>query len=161
MSRTRNLVAFAVGVLFALGLGIGGMTDPARSFGFFDVRGFFDSSAATWDPTLAFVMAGALSVYLVLYRLALRRAAPVFGEALQIPTRRDIDARLVAGALLFGAGWGLSGFCPGPGFAALFTGNRAVLVFVLAMTVGMFLHQGFQGLVARRSRGQHSAVLVL
>lgn len=152
MSR-KSLVAFAVGVLFALGLGIGGMTDPAKSFGFFDVGGLLAGSWSDWDPTLAFVMAGALIVYLALYQLAVRRAAPVFGESLEIPTRRDIDRRLVVGALLFGAGWGLSGFCPGPGLTSLVTGNSAVLVFVLAMTAGMFLHEGFDRLLAGRPWG--------
>lgn len=134
-------IAFASGLVFALGLGISGMTQPSKVLGFLDISG-------AWEPALGFVMASAVLVYALLYRLAVRRHQPVFGGALQVPTRRDIDARLVGGAAVFGVGWGLSGFCPGPALTSLASGNGAVLVFVLAMSAGMLAH----GAVAR-SRG--------
>ena len=136
MSSKTNLMALLIGILFALGLGLGGMTDPVRIFGFLDITGAF----VGWDPTLAFVMMGALGMHILIYRLAVRRGAPIFGQVLDIPTRRDIDGRLIAGAVLFGAGWGLSGFCPGPALASLVSGSSAVWVFVATMTVGIWLH---------------------
>lgn len=154
MSARKNLMAFVVGVLFALGLGIGGMTDPAKIFGFLDITGALGS----WDPTLVFVMLGAVVMYFALYRVALHRGAPVLGETLQIPKRRDIDRRLVAGAVLFGLGWGLSGFCPGPGLASLVTGNSAVVVFVLTMSAGMWLHGGFERALAHSSSVSVSSI---
>ena len=108
---------------------ISGMTDPARILGFLDVTG-------TWDPTLAFVMAGALGVNAVAYALTRRRAGPVLGERFHLPTRRDIDLPLVVGAAIFGLGWGLVGFCPGPGLAALATGSSSALLFVVGLVAG-------------------------
>ena len=126
----RNVTAFFAGMLFAIGLGIGGMTQPERVVGFLDVAG-------RWDPSLAFVMVGAVGVYGILFRLIRRRARPVLSPAFSIPSRRTIDRRLVAGAALFGIGWGLGGYCPGPGIVSLATGAPAVLVFVTAMLTGM------------------------
>jgi uncharacterized membrane protein YedE/YeeE len=127
---TRMLTAFLAGALFALGLGLGGMTQPTRVVGFLDVAG-------RWDPSLAFVMMGAVTVYAVLFRLVRRRARPVLSPAFAIPGRRDVDARLVVGAAVFGAGWGLAGYCPGAGIVSLATGATPVLVFVSAILAGM------------------------
>lgn len=125
----KSLVSLACGLLFGLGLAISGMTDPAKVLGFLDVTG-------AWDPTLAFVMGGALAVNAVAFALTRRRQGPLFGERFHIPTRSDIDTRLVAGAALFGVGWGLAGFCPGPGLAALATGSGGVLLFVAGLVGG-------------------------
>jgi uncharacterized membrane protein YedE/YeeE len=125
----RSLNAFVgltAGLLFGVGLVIGGMTDPAK------VRGFLDFSGR-WDPTLAFVMAGAIAVHFTAYRLIRGRAAPALACSFQLPTRRGIDAKLLAGAALFGVGWGLGGYCPGPAITSLTTGGPALAVFVVAM----------------------------
>ena len=126
--------AFAAGLLFALGLGLGGMTQPARVIGFLDVAG-------RWDPTLALVMAAALAVYPPLYRLVVRRRAPLLGERFEIPTRRDLDPALLLGAAVFGVGWGLAGFCPGPAIVSLASGRLDPLVFTAAMLAGMALYR--------------------
>ena len=118
------------GILFALGLGLSGMMQPAKVVAFLDVAG-------AWDPSLAFVMVGAIGVYLPLYRLVLRRSTPVVTDTFQIPTVSAIDTRLVGGAALFGLGWGAAGFCPGPAIASLSSGAVPVLAFVAAMGVGM------------------------
>ena len=130
----RSVVAFAVGVVFAVGLGIGGMTQPARVLAFLDVAG-------GWDPSLAFVMLGAVATYGVGFRLVTRRARPLLAPAFLVPTRRDLDARLLAGALVFGVGWGLAGICPGPALTALASGEPGALVFVAAMLVGIAAHR--------------------
>jgi len=137
----KNVVAFAAGLLFALGLGIGGMTQPAKVIGFLDVAG-------DWDPSLAFVMGGALLVYAIVARLALSRPAPFLEAKFFVPTRRDIDRPLVVGATLFGAGWGLAGYCPGPALVSLASGRAPVLVFVVAMLLGMWIEQRW---MARRA----------
>lgn len=129
----RLLSALASGLLFGAGLAVSGMIDPERVLGFLDVAG-------AWDPTLAFVMAGGLAVTTVGYRLALRRAKPLCEPAFQVPTRRDIDGRLIGGAVLFGAGWGLVGLCPGPALAGLGLGLWSIWVFVAAMIAGMLLY---------------------
>lgn len=121
---------FVSGVLFALGLGISGMTHPEKIIAFLDVTG-------NWDPSLMLVMVGAIGVYSVGYRWVRRNEAPLFADAFSVPDRRDVDRRLVGGAALFGIGWGLGGFCPGPSIVALFSGAPAVFVFVASMLVGM------------------------
>ena len=126
----RGIVAFACGATFALGLGIGGMTQPVRVLAFLDVAG-------AWDPRLALVMLGAIAVYAPIYRLALRRGHPTFASAFELPTRRSIDGRLLIGAVLFGVGWGLAGLCPGPALTSLASGKPGALVFVTAMGVGI------------------------
>ncbi len=126
--------ALAAGALFGLGLGVSGMTLPAKVKGFLDVAG-------SWDPTLAMVMVGAIGVHFVLFRLILRRRAPLFDTRFDVPTRRDIDLRLVGGAMLFGVGWGLSGQCPGPALTNLATGAPTALVFVAAMAAGMVIQR--------------------
>ena len=126
--------AFVSGALFAVGLGIAGMTQPAKVLAFLDVAG-------RWNPSLAFVMLGAIGVYALGYRVALWRGAPVHPAAFALPTRRDIDASLAGGAALFGLGWGLVGYCPGPALTALASGHVGPIVFVAAMLAGMLLEQ--------------------
>lgn len=131
------LVVFLCGVLFALGLGVAGMTQPAKIIAFLDITG-------EWDPSLMFVMAGAVGVNMVLYRLALRKGRPVLDMEFTVPSRRQINGRLVGGSALFGIGWGLSGYCPGPAWVASATGWISVLTFVGAMLIGMLLFQWLQ-----------------
>jgi uncharacterized membrane protein YedE/YeeE len=126
----RNAVAFGCGALFAVGLGIGGMTQPSRVLAFLDVAG-------EWDPRLAIVMLGAIATYAPAYRLAIRRERPMLAPAFVLPAARNVDARLVAGAALFGVGWGLGGLCPGPALTSLASGEPAALVFVSAMLAGI------------------------
>lgn len=124
------IAAIAVGALFGVGLMVSGMTDPARVVGFLQLdRG--------WDPSLAFVMAGAIAVNAPLLAWTRRRSGPLLGERFYLPTRRDLDAPLVIGAAVFGIGWGLGGLCPGPGVVAAGAGRGAALAFVAAMLIGM------------------------
>lgn len=125
----RALSFFALGLLFAVGLGISGMTQPLKVLGFLDVFG-------AWDPALAFVMGGAVTVTFLGYRFVLKRAQPLLAPSFDLPTRRDIDLRLLGGAALFGLGWGIAGFCPGPAIVALAGGSLEVVVFVVAMFAG-------------------------
>lgn len=125
--------SFVCGLIFALGLGIGGMTQPAKVIGFLDVFG-------DWDPSLAFVMGGAVATHAILRRLVIRRAAPLLEAGFSLPTLTSIDGRLLGGAALFGVGWGIAGFCPGPALVATGAGARAAMVFTVAMLAGMFLH---------------------
>jgi uncharacterized protein len=129
-----RLMAFLCGVLFALGLGIAGMTQPDKIIGFLDVTG-------RWDPALLWVMLGAIGVTALGYRSVFRRVRPVFEPVFHLPEPKDLDARLFAGSALFGVGWGLGGFCPGPALTALVSGYPAVAVFVIAMLLGMKLFQ--------------------
>jgi len=124
------LSGFLAGLLFGVGLTVSGMIDPARVTGFLDVTG-------AWDPSLAFVMAGAVAVTMAGYRAVFARRRPLFDSQFALPTRRDVDARLVVGAVLFGAGWGLAGFCPGPAITVLPLGAWQPFVFVAAMAIGM------------------------
>jgi uncharacterized protein len=124
------VLAAVAGALFALGLAIGGMTDPSKVIGFLDAGG-------AWDPQLAFVMAAAVAVYASLLRIIRQRAAPLVADRFHWPTARAIDARLVVGAAIFGVGWGLSGYCPGPALASLAGGAASALVFVGAMIGGI------------------------
>ena len=127
----KNLAAFAVGLLFGLGLVVSQMTNPAKIIAFLDVTG-------NWDPSLAVVMAAALVVSFTGYRVVLRRPKPVFENAFQLPVKTTIDRPLVIGAAVFGAGWAMAGLCPGPGFSSLAAGGAASLAFLLAaMAVGM------------------------
>ena len=138
MSR---FIAFAVGFAFALGLGISGMTRPEKVIGFLDFFG-------AWDPSLALVMVGAIGVHLTFLRLTRRQARPVCAASFAARRHRGLDARLVAGAALFGLGWGLGGYCPGPALvSSVSSGGAAVLV--LAMLLGVLLHEWQERLVAR------------
>jgi uncharacterized protein len=132
--KFRLVVAFASGLLFAAGLVLGGMTDPRKVQAFLDFGGI---ASGRWDASLAFVMGGALLVSYFAFRKATGQKVPWFAPKFELPTRRDIDAPLVIGAVLFGAGWGLAGYCPGPAFASLATGGTDVLLFVVAMLIGM------------------------
>ncbi|TNE66136.1 MAG: YeeE/YedE family protein [Alphaproteobacteria bacterium] len=128
----KALMALVSGLLFGLGLTISGMINPAKVINFLDLAG-------NWDPSLAFVMAGALAVTAVGYRLVFRRAAPVCDSQFHVPTNRVLDKRLIGGSVLFGIGWGMGGFCPGPAIAALSGGFVPVFAFVAAMLLGMQL----------------------
>ena len=121
---------FFVGLLFGLGLLLSGMTDPGKVIGFLDLTG-------QWDPSLAFVMCGAIGVGYFAFALAKKRTQSFLGGALHLPTSSQIDRRLLIGSALFGAGWGIAGFCPGPGLVSMFSGQPKAVVFVVAMLVGM------------------------
>lgn len=125
-----RISAFLVGLIFGLGLLLSGMTDPAKVIGFLDLFG-------TWDPSLAFVMGGAIGVGVVPFALAKRRKHSVLGEPMHLPKTTQIDKRLIVGALAFGAGWGLAGFCPGPALVTMAAGELKALVFVVAILAGM------------------------
>jgi uncharacterized protein len=127
------LTSFGAGILFALGLGISGMTRPIKVIGFLDFFG-------AWDASLAFVILGAIAVYFVAYRWSSKMHSPLWAPNFSLPQRSDLDARLIAGAAIFGAGWGLGGFCPGPVLTSLASGALPVFIFVFAMGVGMYLH---------------------
>lgn len=129
----NGLAAFAAGLVFGAGLILSGMTDPAKVIGFLDIAG-------NWDPSLAFVMGGAILVGFFAFRLAARRTRSFLSGAMHLPQRRDIDARLVAGSVVFGVGWGLAGFCPGPALVSFASGVAPAAVFVAAMLFGMALH---------------------
>lgn len=123
-------LAFTAGAVFGLGLIISEMANPKRVQGFLDITG-------QWDPTLVFVMVGALIVTGLGYKLVLKREKPLFAQDFSIPTNKIIDRNLLIGAVLFGIGWGLSGLCPGPAVVGASTGSLSILVFIVAMTAGM------------------------
>jgi uncharacterized membrane protein YedE/YeeE len=130
----RTLAALICGLVFGLGLVISGMTDTTRVLGFLDVLAI---PKGTWDPTLLIVMAAALAVSLPGFALARRRQRPVLADAAAWPSRTDIDTPLIAGAVMFGIGWGLVGLCPGPAVANLATASPGIILFVVAMIAGM------------------------
>jgi uncharacterized protein len=134
----RNLVALGCGLLFAAGLGIAGMTDPRRVVAFLDVTG-------AWDPSLALVMVGAIAVNAAAFRWVLRAPAPLLATRFRITHKRRVDAQLVGGAALFGVGWGLSGYCPGPALVAMASLNVDTLLFGSAMLAGMAVHAAGSG----------------
>jgi uncharacterized membrane protein YedE/YeeE len=135
------LTALLAGIVFGLGLVISGMANPAKVLGFLDLAG-------RWDPSLAFVMAGAVGVGVIAFALARHRTVSLLGAGMQLPKARPIDRRLVLGSLAFGIGWGLVGFCPGPALVALGMGQTKALVFVVFMLAGMGLFEWLE----RRSR---------
>jgi uncharacterized membrane protein YedE/YeeE len=149
----RLLVSFASGIAFALGLGISGMTRPVKVIGFLDFAG-------NWDASLAFVMIGAIAVYFTAYRLIRKRSAPLLAEKFSVPEGKDVDLNLIVGAAIFGAGWGLGGFCPGPAITSLASGVTSVAVFVIAMTAGIYLHSMASGLGRFRIRPVPIAVRI-
>lgn len=140
----NRLAAFLAGAVFAAGLAISGMTRPDVVVGFLDITG-------AWDPSLAAVMGGAIGVHAVAYRLVPRAARPLLAERFRVPSRRDIDLRLVVGASLFGLGWGLGGICPGPALASLPAGDPHILVFAVAMLAGMGLFARLDAMSSRPS----------
>lgn len=140
----RGLVAFGSGALFGAGLLVSGMAVPAKVIGFLDVFG-------AWDASLVFVMLGAIGVHFVAYRLISGRPSPLLGASWTLPTRRDIDLKLVAGAAVFGIGWGLSGYCPGPAMVSVASGGAGILVFILTMLAGMLVTARLESQSARRA----------
>lgn len=127
----QNVVSFVVGFLFAIGLAISGMTQPQKIIGFLDPQ--------SWDSSLLFVMLGALGVHLISYQFIRRRTSPLFDSKWHVPTRKDITFRLIFGSALFGIGWGMAGFCPGPALTSLVTGDVRSVLFVGTMILGMIL----------------------
>jgi uncharacterized membrane protein YedE/YeeE len=140
-----RVIAFAVGLLFGTGLIVSQMSNPAKVLGFLDLAG-------AWDPSLALVMLGAVAVGAIGFGVAARRRTTLLGEALELPQARAIDTRLVAGSLLFGAGWGLAGWCPGPALVGVGAGHGKALLFVVAMLAGMALFEAME-----RGRRQRAA----
>ena len=130
-----HIASLVSGILFSIGLVLAQMTKPERVIGFLDIT--------NWDPTLMFVMGGGVVVYAIAFRLITKRPKPVAAPKFAIPTNRQIDGRLVLGSVLFGVGWGIGGFCPGPGLTSLASGVSAV-AFVGAMLFGMFVHSAYQ-----------------
>ena len=129
-----TLMAFVAGLVFGIGLIVAGMANPAKVLGFLDLAG-------SWDPSLAFVMGGAVLVGMAAFALAARREKSLLGEPMRLPTATRIDRRLVLGSLVFGVGWGLAGYCPGPALASLASGAVEPLVFTAAMLTGMALFE--------------------
>lgn len=129
-----SLAAFASGLIFGLGLILSGMANPEKVLGFLDLAGL-------WDPSLAFVMGGAILVGLFAFGLARKRTLSFLGFDMKLPTSSRIDKRLMGGSLLFGVGWGIAGFCPGPGLVALGAGEQKAAVFVAAMLAGMAIYE--------------------
>ena len=125
----QPLVSLVAGVVFGLGLAVAEMTNPLKVLDFLDLAG-------NWDPSLAFVMGGAVLVTLVAFRFVLRRAVPLYGDRFHLPTLTQLDRKLLGGAALFGIGWGLAGYCPGPALATILSGNAETWLFVPAMLVG-------------------------
>jgi uncharacterized protein len=140
----QALVAFIVGLVFGIGLIVAGMTDPGKVQGFLDLAG-------SWDPSLAFVMGGAVLLGLGGFALASKRERALLGGAMHLPSSRTVDRRLVAGSVLFGVGWGLGGYCPGPALASLALGGKPV-VFAVAMVAGMVLFELLERLPRSRAR---------
>jgi uncharacterized membrane protein YedE/YeeE len=147
----NTLAAFAAGLVFGVGLILSGMTDPGKVIAFLDVAG-------EWDPSLGFVMGGAILVGFFAFALARRRAKTFFGDAMHLPDNRDIDKRLVAGSALFGIGWGLAGFCPGPALVSFGAGQEKAAIFVAAMLGGMLIYTAAERLIHEpRRRARHAA----
>jgi uncharacterized membrane protein YedE/YeeE len=138
----RLILSYGIGLIFGIGISISGMANPAKVINFFDVAG-------TWDPSLAFVMGGALIVTFFGYRFVLRQPTPWLEPKFLIPTRRDLDARLLGGSALFGIGWGIAGFCPGGALPALGTGRSEVFIFVAALITGIYVAKYVQSKVRK------------
>lgn len=145
----RNLVALVSGILFGTGLAVGGMVDPMKVKAFLDVTG-------AWDPSLAFVMAGAVAVSFLAFRLAAKQRGPLLDSTFQFPTRHDINGRLIGGAAIFGAGWGLVGLCPAPALSSIASSNTAPILFVAAMVAGIATAPRLMRAFDRASTAQHA-----
>jgi uncharacterized protein len=141
----QNLVALIAGLLFGLGLGLSQMIDRDRVLGFLDVAG-------NWDPTLLFVLGGAVTVTVIAFRFVLRMPHPIFDTHFRVPTRNDIDRSLVMGAIIFGMGWGIAGYCPGPGIVALILGIWNPVLFIGAFLVGSLTYRWSQNLTEKLDR---------
>ncbi len=140
----RLVSTYLIGLIFGVGISISGMANPAKVLNFFDIAG-------TWDPSLVFVMGGAVVVAFFGYRIVLRRPAPVLDAKFHLPDNPGIDARLLGGSALFGVGWGIAGFCPGGALPALGTGQIDVFVFVAALIAGIFAAKGLMALTHARA----------
>lgn len=150
--RKQAWASFVTGLLFAIGLGLGGMTRPAKIVAFLDVTG-------RWDPSLMFVMAGALTVHAVVWRLVRRRPAPRLSATWFIPTRRELDGKLLGGAAVFGVGWGLGGYCPGPGLVASMSGAAGALTFAASMMLGWRIVTALELREAARQAGMEDSAV--
>lgn len=132
----RIFIAIIAGLLFGFGMGLSQMMDPARAIGFMDIAG-------VWDPTLLFVLPGALLVTIIAFRLIFRRSRPFLDTKFYVPTRRDIDRPLIMGAAIFGIGWGISGYCPGPAVSGLTLGTVNPYIFLVSLVAGSFAYTWF------------------
>lgn len=130
----NSLIALVVGILFAFGLGLSGMTQPEKVIGFLDVFG-------NWDPSLMFVMMGAIGVHFVVYKVIQNKKAPLLSVKWHIPNKKEVTSSLLVGSFLFGVGWGLAGYCPGPAVVSTMSLSSGVLIFVMSMLAGMFIFQ--------------------
>jgi len=139
----NNFAALIVGIVFALGLGISGMTRPEKVIGFLNI--FVD-----WDASLAFVMAGAIAIHAVAYRLIRRRSSPLFSKEFYVPTSKELTPSLIIGAFIFGVGWALAGYCPGPAITSLGSFEIRPLMFVVSMILGMLLFRIYQTVIDKR-----------
>jgi uncharacterized protein len=148
-SVALRLSEFVVGLVFGSGLLLSGMTDPSKVIGFLDLAGL-------WDPSLALVTGGAIAVGFFAFGAAKNRSSNFFGGALSMPTAKDMDKRLVIGALLFGAGWGLAGFCPGPSLVSMAAGEAKAAAFVAAMIAGMIVFEFTERRIQRVAGSTHS-----
>lgn len=140
----RLITSYLIGLVFGVGIALSGMANPAKVLNFFDIAG-------TWDPSLAFVMGGALIVTAFGYRFVLGQPAPLMAVSFQLPTRRDLDLPLLGGSAVFGIGWGIAGFCPGGALPAIGTGRFEVFVFVAALLAGIFAAKLLKASFARRN----------
>ena len=129
----KNIITLLAGLIFGLGLIISGMTNPAKVIGFLDITG-------RWDPSLMFVMLGGIAVAFVGFQFVRDKSQTIFDDAIHLPSKTHISKELIIGSLLFGAGWGLAGFCPGPALVAMGAGYKEAFIFVMAMIVGMTIH---------------------
>lgn len=139
----NNISALIVGIIFALGLGISGMTHPEKVIGFLDLFG-------NWDASLAFVMVGAIAVHAVTYRWIRRKKSPLFSKEFYVPTSKELTPSLVIGAFIFGVGWALAGYCPGPALTSLASLNSRVIIFVVSMIFGMILFRIYKSIINKR-----------
>lgn len=140
----KLITTYLIGLIFGVGISISGMSNPAKVLNFFDIAG-------TWDPSLIFVMGGALVTTFIGYKLVFGRAAPLFEPRFSVPTSRMIDAKLIGGSAVFGIGWGIAGFCPGGALPALGTGRWEVIIFTIAVVAGIALAKLFQSYGASRA----------
>lgn len=145
----QGAIALVSGLLFGAGLVVSGMTQPTKVIGFLDLFG-------AWDASLMLVMGGAIGVHFFAYRFIANKRSPLFAAKFSVPTRRDIDTKLLVGAILFGAGWGLGGFCPGPGVVASASGATSVLVFIAALLASTYVTAKLETFAASRKPGAPS-----
>ena len=143
----QTITAMVAGLIFGVGLILSGMTDPSKIIGFLDLAG-------QWDPSLAFVMGGAISVGAIAFRFARGREKSLLGDVMRVPTSRQVDRRLILGSLAFGVGWGLAGYCPGPALASVAQGGTRPLLFVAAMLAGMAVYEIQDRWSATRAQGR-------